>query len=149
MKTFIRILNNLTSLSYLIISSSYAAGVGSPNKIYQTNPNDIVFSDIYNLGWEVAEMVNLCFIIAMTTVNLFLRPKFKKDKITIVYSLFCIFLSLSLFILKLVYVNVSSVFLGSNVKVAIGFIRMFILYNSVKLYLYLVPLLDIREKKNF
>jgi hypothetical protein len=136
MKTAIRILNNLTSLGYLIITSAFAAGAGNSNiDISSINyTKDITFSDIYNLGWEVAEMINLLFIFAMTCVNLFLRQKFKKDKITIVYSLFCVILSLSLFILKLVYVNVSSVFLGSNVKVAIGFLRMFILYNSVSFF---------------
>jgi hypothetical protein len=71
---------------YLVITLAMAGGVsekfrdGSGN-LNQVPNEDSQFSDFYDFGWELAELIYLPLLLVICLLNLLLRRKFKQSKV--------------------------------------------------------------------
>ena len=144
-KLTIKIINYITFLGYLAITLAFSSGVSDKNRDSQghikTTPTGDPFSFFYSYGWELAEELYLIELFFLIIYNMVSRERFKKtmvkffnlnkNQISIIFSVFSFVLPLTLFILKLIFMNVYPIFIKDEFKIAIAFFRMFILYDLV------------------
>jgi hypothetical protein len=87
-KVIFKAINTTFFTYYLVITLAMAGGVSEKLRDGNGNLNrvpnqDSQFSDFYDFGWELAELIYLPLLLIICLLNLLLRRKFKQSKVKI------------------------------------------------------------------